>query len=92
MRLIGYAVISWAIFIFLGWIAVQLVFAQSPQDGARVSYVQCPPDMQYDPKRSYMQIKRLFGTVENRVFCTEYVAVKKDGAFCQIAFTCENAT
>ncbi|MBT8085682.1 MAG: hypothetical protein KJN72_10685 [Woeseia sp.] len=89
-------IVSCAIVFILGialaaWLS-EWAFAQSPQNAVRISYVQCPPDMKYDPKRHYHQFKHLFGTADNGVMCTEYVDRKPDGAQCQIAFTCEDAT
>lgn len=66
--------------------------AQSPQGGAKVSYVQCPPDMAFDPTKQYQTITRQFGTLDNPIMCTEYVDWKADGAACQVAFVCEDAT
>ena len=92
LYLLGTAGLVSALLGALALLFVESSFGQSPQNAVRVSFAECPPHMKFDPERNYTQIIRLFGTEEKPVLCTEYVDKKEDGASCQIAFVCEDAT
>ena len=67
--------------------------AQSPQGGVKPSYVQCPPEMgPYDPAIEYKSFERKMGTAENPLICREVVDKLPSGAWCQMAFICEQST
>ena len=91
-RLIWYALV----FFLLIWLVIaitRIVSAQSPQGFVKPSYVQCPPEYgHYDPTKEYKKFPRAAGTVENPRQCWEVVDKLPSGAWCQMAYYCEDAT
>lgn len=94
------AILLWAACVALFFIGPSLAIfstanAQSPlppQNSVRISYVQCPSHMKYDPTQEYTKYRREMGTVDNPVTCHEIVDYTEDKTICQIAFVCEDGT
>lgn len=84
--------VIWAILIG-GYLIVGYLEAQdSPQNAVRHSYAECPPEMAFDPKKSYLEFSRLMGPIDKPIRCWEIVDQFPGGGYCQVAFRCEDST
>ena len=81
-----------ALMLWLAFVLADIASAQTPQGAVKPSYVQCPPDMQYDPVKEYHKFRHAFGPKDKPLMCTEMVDTAPDGTRCQVAFICGDAT